>query len=71
MSAKPSVIATAKETAQWLESDLVMTAQIKEHIKPERLIEILGITAPESEQATLEDATDDELIEELQKRLNK
>lgn len=34
----------APEIAKLLESDLIVTGQIKEHIKPERLAEILGLS---------------------------
>ena len=42
-------ITLAQEMARLLESDLVATAQIKEHITEERLCEILRIEPPESE----------------------
>lgn len=51
--------------ARLLESDLVATALIREHLKPERLYEILGLEAP-AEEATIENDDDfDELMEVL------
>ena len=61
----------AKLVAKMLEADLVMAAQVKEHIKPERLVEILGITAPEVEEATLSEATEEQLKAELAERFAK
>lgn len=60
-----------KLVATMLERDLVMAAQVKEHIKPERLIEILGLTAPETEDVSLFEATEEQLKEELAERIRK
>ena len=62
----------AKLVALLLENDLVMARLVKEHIKPERLIEILEIPTPEPEALDLSDAlaefTEDDLKEELANR---
>ena len=68
-----SAFDTAKLIAQLLESDLVAAAQLKEHIKPERLLEITGIQAPEAEvlEGNLTKFTNDEIASELSRRLAK
>ena len=51
----PSPAKLAKEVAAILEADLVMAAQLKEHVKPERLIEILALEAPAPEGVEVDD----------------
>ena len=61
----------AKLVANMLENDPIMASQVTDYIKPERLIELLGITAPESEDTPLSEATVEDLKAELAERLIK
>ena len=61
--------ALAREMARLLESDLVATAQIKEHITEERLCEILRIEPPESDEVIHPCAPDEVDIDELKSYL--
>ena len=65
----------AKELAALLEKDLVATAQIKEHLPPDRLYELLQLDAPlgdEDDLATLkrviENFSDAEVLKALNER---
>lgn len=42
MSTSPMIIAA--DVARWLESDPVAAAQVKEHIRPTRLVELLDLS---------------------------
>ena len=62
-------IVLAQEMARLLESDLVATAQIKEHITEERLCEILRIEPPESDEVTHSCAPDEVDVDEMKSYL--
>ena len=66
--AKPAPI--AKEIALWLDADPIMARQVKDYIKPERLVEVLEITAPEPDDFPLSHYANDELLEEIKDRLS-
>ena len=67
----------APELARLLEQDPVATAQIREHIKPERLVEILGLKWSDITQGDMSisdamdglDFDDRDLLEYLVERL--
>ena len=61
----------AQEISRLLESDPIAAAQVKEHIAPERLFELLGIEAPEPEVEVVEhlvDMDNEELMAEAMLR---
>lgn len=47
---------TARDLADALRQDTVAAGQIKEHIKPKELYELLGLEAPQPEPETIQDA---------------
>lgn len=63
------VIEMAKHIADILDGDPVMARQVKEHISPARLLEILEIEAPEPEVEQVEaEIENDDLIREIETR---
>lgn len=65
-----NVLKMAASVAEILESDLVVAAQLKEHIRPERLKELLGLEDVVVKTPDLGDIPDAELVGELVKRWN-
>ena len=60
----------AAEVAKLLESDPVAAGQVKEHIKEERLCELLGLVyMPDAEEA--EEMTDFALLNEVKARFTR
>ncbi len=69
---------TAKEIAAILDSDPIMASQIKEYIKPERVLDFLEISDDEIVQyakrnglipSYLEHASDHDLLDEVRNRM--